>query len=100
MKLNRRTLAIATTLAIGSLGVGITAAAAVDDDELIQQSGPLITIEQLVRIVQSAYPGAQIEKVKLEREEERGLVYEIDLTNDLDIYVQANTGEVLGTDED
>ncbi|HEY9622845.1 MAG TPA: PepSY domain-containing protein [Crinalium sp.] len=99
MKLNKRTLAIATSLSLCSLGIGIGAASA-RDDQIIYQSGPIIPLEQIVRIVQSAYPNAQIEKIKLEREEERGLVYEIDLTNDRDIYINANTGQVFGTDED
>jgi hypothetical protein len=98
MKLNSRTLAIATTLVLSSLGVGVSAASA-GDDEVIQQAGPVLTMEQLITIVQSAYPEAQVEKVRLERED-RGLVYEVDLTNDLDVYVQANTGQILDTDED
>ena len=53
----------------------------------------------LTQTVLEAYPDATIEETELVREN-GVLVYEVELDNEPDVLVDANSGEIIGTDDD
>jgi uncharacterized membrane protein YkoI len=62
-------------------------------------SDPAITTEQAKAAVLEANPGATVVAVELERGNSK-LVYEVGLDNGLELLVDANTGALLGPDQD
>ena len=58
-----------------------------------------ISRDQAISIAQAAYPGAGLREI--EREYERGLdVWEVKLTNGVELYIDANTGEIVYQERD
>ena len=71
-----------------------------DDDEAVvrpDQAG--ITAEEARAAAESGNPGAKALEVELENENGT-LVYEVELDNGLDVIVDANNGNILGTERD
>lgn len=62
-------------------------------------SDPAITADEAKAAVLGAYPGTSAVEVELEREHGT-LVYEVELDNGLEVLVDANTGTVLGPEQE
>jgi uncharacterized membrane protein YkoI len=60
---------------------------------------PTISLEQAQRTALAANADAAVEEVELEFEDGR-LVYEVELSNDVDVEIDAVTGEILETEHD
>lgn len=58
-----------------------------------------ITATQAMAAAQAAYPGAQVKKVELENEN-GCLVYAVELTNGLELKVDAGTGQVVHREQE
>jgi len=63
-----------------------------------QSSAPPIPIEEAIRIARSAVPNAVIKEVELEREDRR-LVWEVKFTNDIEVKIDATTGNIVDIDD-
>ena len=62
-------------------------------------SNPAITADEAKAAVLDAYPGTSAVEVELEREN-GALVYEVELNNGLEVAVDADTGTVLGPEQE
>jgi uncharacterized membrane protein YkoI len=62
-------------------------------------SNPVITADEAKAAVLEAYPGTNAVEAELEREH-GNLVYEVELDNGLEVLVDADTGAVLGLDQE
>ncbi|MCX7594639.1 MAG: PepSY domain-containing protein [Fischerella sp.] len=62
------------------------------------ETAPTVTINQAIETVQAANPGTTVIDVNLERENNK-LVWEAELNNGLDVYVNANTREIIKTEQ-
>lgn len=61
-------------------------------------TAPSISLIRAVQTVLAANPGTAAVDVTLERENNQ-LVWEIELDNDLEVYVNANTNEIVKTEQ-
>ncbi len=62
------------------------------------ETAPTVTITQAIETVQAANPGTKVIDVNLERENNK-LAWEAELDNDLEVYVDANTREIIKTEK-
>jgi len=85
--------ALVAVLLLGGLATGVFARAST------LFSDPAITAEQAKAAVLETNPGATVVEVELERGNSK-LVYEVGLDNGLELLVDANTGALLGPDQD
>jgi uncharacterized membrane protein YkoI len=84
-----------------SLGVGVLRAQQAGQEEQVVGQ-PAITRAQAEQIALTAHPGATVTEVELENEEDfqNQLVYEVELSNGLEVAVDATSGTILGTEQD
>ncbi|MFS8970488.1 PepSY domain-containing protein [Synechococcus sp. 65AY640] len=75
------------------LGVGESTEAA-----FAQSPAPAVRIEEAIQIARSAVPNAVIKEVELEREDGR-LVWEVKFTNDVEVKIDATSGDVVDIDD-
>ncbi|RUT02010.1 hypothetical protein DSM106972_060850 [Dulcicalothrix desertica PCC 7102] len=59
---------------------------------------PAITMVEAVETVLAANPGTKAIDVNLEREN-NNLAWEVELNNDLEVYIDANTKEIIKTEQ-
>ncbi|MEN9226499.1 MAG: PepSY domain-containing protein [Thermostichus sp. HHBFW_bins_43] len=93
-------LSIASLLLTGAVAVSspmLLVGGAVEP-ALAQSSAPAIRIEEAIQIARSAVPNAVIKEVELEREDGR-LVWEVEFTNDIEVKIDATTGDILDIDD-
>jgi uncharacterized membrane protein YkoI len=69
-----------------------------NEPAVAQSSAPAIRIEEAIQIARSVVPNAVIKEVELEREDGR-LIWEIEFTNDIEVKIDANTGDVVDIDD-
>lgn len=101
MKSNSRILAIASIAALVTLSVYAPAALADRDHEYPRaQAGPILSMQQLMRVVLQVAPNAEVEEVNLEPRGWRGLIYIVELNDDRKVHVNARSGEVIEIEED
>ncbi|MCF2972111.1 PepSY domain-containing protein [Synechococcus sp. Nb3U1] len=93
-------LSIASLLLLGVVGVSgpMLLVGGAQEPALAQSSAPTIRIEEAVQIARSAVPNAVIKEVELDREGGR-LVWEVEFTNDIEVKIDATTGEILDIDD-
>ncbi len=84
---------------LGTIGTGFVSAQDPDETPAGPEDKPTITSEQATQTVLEAYPDATIEKTELVKED-GVLVYEVELDNEPDVLVDANSGEIIGTDDE
>ncbi len=63
-----------------------------------QSPAPAVRIEEAIQIARSAVPDAVIKEVELEREDGR-LVWEVKFTNDIEVKIDATSGDIVDTDD-
>lgn len=61
-------------------------------------TAPTVTITQAIETVQAVNPGTTVIDINLERENNK-LAWEAELNNGLEVYVDANTREIIKTDK-
>jgi uncharacterized membrane protein YkoI len=94
---------LAVALLLGGLVMGVFAqtspvSSAIDQASTLF-SDPTITADEAKAAVLEAYPGTTATEVELEKEH-GVLVYEVELNNGLEILVDADTGAVLGPEQE
>lgn len=99
MKSNLRFWAIAAIVTLSGLGISAQSAVADHDEYPRAQAGPILSLEQLMRVILQAIPEVEVEEVKLENQGPRGLIYEVELNDDREVYINARTGEILEIDD-
>jgi hypothetical protein len=81
-------------LAVGTVGASVVSGAA--------QDGPAVPAggeEQAIEIALAEYPGTEV--LATESEEEGGLlIWEVELSNGVEVEVDAATGEIVETEQD
>jgi len=85
--------ALAVALLLGGLATGDFARAST------LFSDPAITVDEAKAAALEAHPGTSVVEVELERGNSR-LIYEVGLDNGLEVEVDANTGAVLGPEQE
>lgn len=63
-----------------------------------QSPAPAVRVEEAIQMARSAVPDAVIKEVELEREDGR-LVWEVKFTNDVEVKIDATTGDVVDIDD-
>lgn len=91
-------IAIALSTAIAMIGLPNSVALA-DADEQTAQAGPILSVDQVILLVRAIQPYGEVDELKIENDEDRGLVYRIKLTDRTRIYMDAQTGEILEIDD-
>ncbi|MDX2214406.1 MAG: PepSY domain-containing protein [Oculatellaceae cyanobacterium bins.114] len=101
MKPNQYLLAIASIATLLALSAYAPVALADKDDDYPRaHAGPILSMQQLIRIVLQVAPDTEVEEINLEPRGERGLIYVVKLNDDREVYVNARSGEVLEIEED
>jgi uncharacterized membrane protein YkoI len=75
--------------------IGMQSATANDINRSFGNTGPLMSVDELIQMVIAAYPGEGVTHVTLEEHDQQGLVYEVRLTDSRRVYVNANSGLLL-----
>lgn len=84
---------------LGTIGTGFVSAQDPDETPAGPEDKPTITSEQATQTVLEAYPDATIEETELVREN-GVLVYEVELDNGEAELVDANSGEIIGSEQE
>ena len=101
MNLNKQMIkvAIAALVLLGAIDAGFTLAKEAEDQPLTPQDKPKITEQQAIKTVLEANPGTTVKTTELEKEN-AVLVYEVELDNKLEVMVDANSGQIVGTEQE
>ena len=91
-------IAITASVLLGAMSALVVAKDA-DDQPLTPQDKPSITEQQAIKTVLEANPGTTVLKTELEKEN-AVLVYEVELDNKLEVMVDANSGQIVGTEQE
>jgi uncharacterized membrane protein YkoI len=69
------------------------------EDQQLRENPPSLTREDAIGIAEGEYPGETAHEVELEVE--AGIaVYSVELSNGMELEIDANTGEILQTEQD
>jgi uncharacterized membrane protein YkoI len=94
---------LAVVLLLGGLATGAFAQASTATDAFAQPftlfSDPAITADEAKAAALEAYPGTTAIEVELEKEH-GALVYEVGLDNGMEVLVDADSGAVLGPEQE
>ncbi|WP_414366478.1 PepSY domain-containing protein [Synechococcus sp. B60.1] len=93
-------LAVASLLVLGVLLLSSPMLSVGKSTEVAfaQSPAPAVRIEEAIQMARSAVPDAVIKEVELEREDGR-LVWEVKFTNDVEVKIDATTGDVVDIDD-
>jgi len=89
-------MAVGVAIAVVSM---IHPAALADHPEETAQTGPILSIDQVILLIRSAQPNTEVDEIKIENRGEMGLIYRVKLTDKTRIDVNAYTGEILESDD-
>jgi uncharacterized membrane protein YkoI len=98
MKLLNRSMASLSLMGIVLVSSPMLLVAGGVEPALAQASAPAIRIEEAIQIARSAVPNAVIKEVELDREDGR-LVWEVEFTNDIEVKIDATTGDIIDIDD-
>ncbi|HIK22002.1 MAG TPA: PepSY domain-containing protein [Synechococcus sp. M44_DOE_062] len=98
MKLAKLSIASLLLLGILPLGSPMLLVGGSMKTAFAQSSAPAIPIEEAIQIARSAVPNAVIKEAELERKD-RLLVWEVKFTNDIEVKIDATTGNIVDIDD-
>ncbi len=87
-----RTLGVTTLVIVGALLFNNRPAQASSNSKV-----PAVTMSQAIETVLTANPGRDVIGVSVEREDDK-LAWEVELDNNLEVYVDANNGKIIKTE--